>query len=171
MQLLGAAKEKPTDGREISCSWCGYQGSCWSGMFLRFCKSLIPKTKGKFGVHDTYAPLMKSYAFNKASGVSFKFQEFRRNNIIVLSCISFFWHYIWNVQENIPLEEVFENLKCNREGLASDEVQKRLDLFGYNKLEEKKVRISMLPFPHISFFLLSYNSCSWIFPPVLIICP
>lgn len=43
------------------------------------------------------------------------------------------------MQENIPLKEVFEQLKCTREGLDSSEVQKRLDLFGYNKLEEKKV--------------------------------
>ncbi|KAL2319906.1 hypothetical protein Fmac_028875 [Flemingia macrophylla] len=40
--------------------------------------------------------------------------------------------------ENIPLEEVFENLKCTKEGLSSEQVQQRLDLFGYNKLEEKK---------------------------------
>lgn len=42
-------------------------------------------------------------------------------------------------QENIPIEEVFENLKCTAEGLSSDAVQERLELFGYNKLEEKKV--------------------------------
>lgn len=40
--------------------------------------------------------------------------------------------------ENIPLEEVFDNLKCTREGLTANEVRERLDLFGYNKLEEKK---------------------------------
>lgn len=42
-------------------------------------------------------------------------------------------------QENAPLEEVFQHLKCTRDGLTSDEVSKRLELFGYNKLEEKKV--------------------------------
>lgn len=47
-------------------------------------------------------------------------------------CLFFF-------QENAPLEEVFQHLKCTREGLNSNEVQERLDLFGYNKLEEKKV--------------------------------
>ncbi|KAK9168398.1 hypothetical protein Syun_000538 [Stephania yunnanensis] len=41
--------------------------------------------------------------------------------------------------ENIPIEGVFENLKCTREGLRSNEVKERLQLFGYNKLEEKKV--------------------------------
>ncbi|GLT49133.1 hypothetical protein SLA2020_227110 [Shorea laevis] len=40
--------------------------------------------------------------------------------------------------ENVPVEEVFVKLKCTREGLSSDEVKKRLELFGYNKLEEEK---------------------------------
>ncbi|KAK0607614.1 hypothetical protein LWI29_017432 [Acer saccharum] len=40
--------------------------------------------------------------------------------------------------ENIPIEEVFENLKCTRAGLTSGDVKDRLDLFGYNKLEDKK---------------------------------
>lgn len=47
---------------------------------------------------------------------------------------------IFFVQENAPLEEVFQHLKCTRKGLNSDGVQERLDLFGYNKLEEKKVK-------------------------------
>lgn len=48
------------------------------------------------------------------------------------------------MQENVPLKEVFDHLKCTRDGLSSDEVQERLDLFGYNKLEEKKVRNQLL---------------------------
>lgn len=44
---------------------------------------------------------------------------------------------IW--QENIPVEEVLEKLKCTTAGLTSDEVEKRLQVFGQNKLEEKKV--------------------------------
>ncbi|KAL5159007.1 ATPase 6, plasma membrane-type [Glycine soja] len=40
--------------------------------------------------------------------------------------------------ENIPVEEVFEKLKCTREGLTSAEGEKRLQIFGPNKLEEKK---------------------------------
>lgn len=43
------------------------------------------------------------------------------------------------MQENVPIEEVFEHLQCSAEGLTAQEAQKRLDLFGYNKLEEKKV--------------------------------
>lgn len=54
-----------------------------------------------------------------------------------------------SMQENIPIEEVFEHLKCTKDGLNSDEVQKRLDMFGYNKLEEKKVRVEYQP----EFFL------------------
>lgn len=56
------------------------------------------------------------------------------------ACKSFQWlkYYMFS-QENAPLEEVFQHLKCTRDGLTSDEVSKRLELFGYNKLEEKKV--------------------------------
>jgi hypothetical protein len=43
------------------------------------------------------------------------------------------------LQENIPIEEVFEQLKCTREGLTSNEGAQRLEIFGPNKLEEKKV--------------------------------
>lgn len=46
---------------------------------------------------------------------------------------------ISDVQERIPVEEVFEQLKCNAEGLSSDEGANRLNIFGPNKLEEKKV--------------------------------
>ncbi|WRX26987.1 Cation-transporting P-type ATPase [Theobroma cacao] len=40
--------------------------------------------------------------------------------------------------ERIPIEEVFEQLKCTKEGLTSEEGHKRLQIFGPNKLEEKK---------------------------------
>jgi len=48
------------------------------------------------------------------------------------------------LQEDVPIEEVFESLKCTREGLSSDAVQERLGVFGFNKLEEKKVRLNRL---------------------------
>ena len=57
---------------------------------------------------------------------------------------------MWELQENIPIEEVFENLRCTKEGLTSEGAQERLAIFGYNKLEEKKVLIFKLP----SFFFL-----------------
>ncbi|KAI3753277.1 hypothetical protein L2E82_25325 [Cichorium intybus] len=41
--------------------------------------------------------------------------------------------------ESIPIEEVFENLRCTKEGLTSSAAQERLGIFGHNKLEEKKV--------------------------------
>lgn len=43
------------------------------------------------------------------------------------------------MQERIPVDEVFEQLKCTREGLTSEEGENRLKIFGPNKLEEKKV--------------------------------
>uniref|UniRef100_A0A0R0J8Z3 Plasma membrane ATPase n=1 Tax=Glycine max TaxID=3847 RepID=A0A0R0J8Z3_SOYBN len=58
--------------------------------------------------------------------------------------------------ENIPLEEVFDNLKCTREGLSSEQVQQRLDLFGYNKLEEKKES------KILKFLGFMWNPLSWV---------
>ncbi|CBI25848.3 unnamed protein product, partial [Vitis vinifera] len=59
-------------------------------------------------------------------------------------------------QENIPLEEVFEKLKCTREGLGLDEVEKRLKVFGHNKLEEKKEN------KIIKFLGFMWNPLSWV---------
>lgn len=47
-------------------------------------------------------------------------------------------------QENIPIEEVFDNLRCSSEGLTSEAAQERLSIFGHNKLEEKKVCLLLL---------------------------
>ncbi|GMJ06099.1 H(+)-ATPase 11 [Hibiscus trionum] len=58
--------------------------------------------------------------------------------------------------ENIPVEEVFEKLTCTKEGLTSDEVQKRLELFGYNKLEEKKEN------KILKFLGFMWNPLSWV---------
>lgn len=43
------------------------------------------------------------------------------------------------MQENIPIEEVFENLRCSKDGLTTEAAEERLTIFGHNKLEEKKV--------------------------------
>jgi hypothetical protein len=43
-------------------------------------------------------------------------------------------------QENIPIEEVFAQLRCTKEGLTTDEGNNRLAIFGSNKLEEKVVQ-------------------------------
>lgn len=43
------------------------------------------------------------------------------------------------------MEEVFEQLRCNKEGLSDEEATARLAIFGHNKLEEKSVHLSMTP--------------------------
>ncbi|CAD6259241.1 unnamed protein product [Miscanthus lutarioriparius] len=58
--------------------------------------------------------------------------------------------------ENIPIEEVFEQLKCTREGLSSSEGQQRLEIFGPNKLEEKKES------KFLKFLGFMWNPLSWV---------
>ncbi|KAL2346839.1 hypothetical protein Fmac_000839 [Flemingia macrophylla] len=58
--------------------------------------------------------------------------------------------------ERIPVEEVFEQLKCSRAGLSSDEGASRLQVFGPNKLEEKKE--SKL----LKFLGFMWNPLSWV---------
>lgn len=53
------------------------------------------------------------------------------------------------LQENIPIEEVFENLRCSKEGLTSEAADERLTIFGHNKLEEKKVCFGVVFFTHL----------------------
>jgi hypothetical protein len=43
------------------------------------------------------------------------------------------------MQEHIPIEEVFAQLRCTKEGLTQEEADARIQIFGQNKLEEKKV--------------------------------
>ncbi|XP_030449003.1 plasma membrane ATPase 4-like [Syzygium oleosum] len=58
--------------------------------------------------------------------------------------------------EKIPVEEVFEQLKCSREGLSSDEGAHRLQVFGPNKLEEKKES------KILKFLGFMWNPLSWV---------
>lgn len=58
-------------------------------------------------------------------------------------------------QERIPVEEVFEHLRCTEKGLTEQEAENRLKIFGYNKLEEKKVRAPALS---LNFLLSSPGS-------------
>ncbi|GFP81607.1 plasma membrane ATPase 4 [Phtheirospermum japonicum] len=58
--------------------------------------------------------------------------------------------------ERIPVDEVFEQLKCSREGLTSVEGEHRLNIFGPNKLEEKKE--SKL----LKFLGFMWNPLSWV---------
>ncbi|GFZ03651.1 H[+]-ATPase 4 [Actinidia rufa] len=58
--------------------------------------------------------------------------------------------------ENIPIEEVFENLRCSKEGLSTEAAQQRLELFGHNKLEEKKES------KFLKFLGFMWNPLSWV---------
>ncbi|KAK6912371.1 hypothetical protein RJ641_021972, partial [Dillenia turbinata] len=58
--------------------------------------------------------------------------------------------------ERIPIEEVFESLKCTKEGLTSEEGANRLQLFGPNKLEEKKES------KILKFLGFMWNPLSWV---------
>uniref|UniRef100_J3NFC5 Plasma membrane ATPase n=1 Tax=Oryza brachyantha TaxID=4533 RepID=J3NFC5_ORYBR len=58
--------------------------------------------------------------------------------------------------ENIPLEEVFENLRCSREGLTTQQAQQRLEIFGPNKLEEKEES------KFLKFLGFMWNPLSWV---------
>ncbi|KAK8544810.1 hypothetical protein V6N13_045887 [Hibiscus sabdariffa] len=60
------------------------------------------------------------------------------------------------LQEGIPIEEVFEQLKCTREGLITEEGNNRLQFFGPNKLEEKKES------KVLKFLGFMWNPLSWV---------
>ncbi|CAM8960450.1 unnamed protein product [Rhodiola kirilowii] len=58
--------------------------------------------------------------------------------------------------EKIPIDEVFEQLKCTKEGLTTEEGEQRLQIFGPNKLEEKTE--SKL----LKFLGFMWNPLSWV---------
>lgn len=58
--------------------------------------------------------------------------------------------------ERIPVDEVFEQLKCSRAGLTSDEGANRLQVFGPNKLEEKRES------KFLKFLGFMWNPLSWV---------
>ncbi|KAM3271264.1 hypothetical protein ACQJBY_041815 [Aegilops geniculata] len=58
--------------------------------------------------------------------------------------------------ENIPLEEVFENLRCSRAGLTAEQARQRLQIFGANKLEEKEES------KVLKFLGFMWNPLSWV---------
>ncbi|XP_077238040.1 plasma membrane ATPase 4-like isoform X1 [Tasmannia lanceolata] len=59
-------------------------------------------------------------------------------------------------QERILLEEVFEHLKCTKEGLSMEEGEQRLQIFGPNKLEEKNES------KVLKFLGFMWNPLSWV---------
>jgi hypothetical protein len=60
------------------------------------------------------------------------------------------------MQENIPIQEVFESLRCSRRGLTEAQAEQRLDVFGPNKLEEKKES------KVLKFLGFMWNPLSWV---------
>lgn len=54
------------------------------------------------------------------------------------------------------MEEVFEQLKCTRKGLTAAEGEKRLQIFGPNRLEEKKES------KFLKFLGFMWNPLSWV---------
>ncbi|XP_050271466.1 plasma membrane ATPase 3-like isoform X1 [Quercus robur] len=58
--------------------------------------------------------------------------------------------------ENVPIEEVFLTLRCNKDGLTTVSAQERLAIFGYNKLEEKKES------KFLKFLGFMWNPLSWV---------
>ncbi|XP_057806372.1 plasma membrane ATPase 3-like [Salvia miltiorrhiza] len=58
--------------------------------------------------------------------------------------------------ENIPIEEVFENLRCTKAGLTTEAAEERLVIFGHNKLEEKKES------KFLKFLGFMWNPLSWV---------
>lgn len=58
--------------------------------------------------------------------------------------------------EHLPIDEVFEKLKCTRSGLSSTEADVRIKLVGPNKLEEVKEN------KLLKFLLFMWNPLSWV---------
>ncbi|KAK7848182.1 atpase 9, partial [Quercus suber] len=66
--------------------------------------------------------------------------------------------------ERIPIQEVFEQLQCTRAGLSTEEGQKRIQIFGQNKLEEKKAILMLLLCENkfLKFLGFMWNPLSWV---------
>lgn len=60
------------------------------------------------------------------------------------------------MQERIPVKEVFDQLRCTKEGLTSAQGEERLAIFGPNKLEEKKES------KFLKFLGFMWNPLSWV---------
>ncbi|XP_022016948.2 ATPase 9, plasma membrane-type [Helianthus annuus] len=56
----------------------------------------------------------------------------------------------------MPMDELFDQLKCTKEGLTSEEGKRRLGIFGPNKLEEKKES------KFLKFLGFMWNPLSWV---------
>lgn len=88
-----------------------------------------------------------------AANLSFKIKNLTRVcKLVIWSKFAI----IWISQEKIPIEEVFQQLKCTREGLTTQEGEERIQIFGPNKLEEKKES------KILKFLGFMWNPLSWV---------
>ena len=58
--------------------------------------------------------------------------------------------------ENVPIEEVFQTLRCDQNGLTTKAAEERLGIFGHNKLEEKQES------KFLKFLGFMWNPLSWV---------
>jgi len=58
--------------------------------------------------------------------------------------------------ETIVIDDVFTLLQCNGDGLSSQEAQRRLEIFGPNKLEQEEQN------PFLQFLSFMWNPLSWV---------
>ncbi|CAO2835258.1 unnamed protein product [Amaranthus hypochondriacus] len=56
----------------------------------------------------------------------------------------------------VPMEEVFDTLRCTKKGLSTQEAEQRLSVYGHNKLEEKKEN------KILKFLGFMWNPLSWV---------
>lgn len=54
--------------------------------------------------------------------------------------------------ETIVIDDVFQLLQCSEEGLSNEEAQRRLELFGPNKLESEEQNPILQVFCLLAFF-------------------
>ncbi|MQL88151.1 hypothetical protein Taro_020700, partial [Colocasia esculenta] len=93
----------------------------------------------------------QSFVFVSSDGYLFLFPFVRQQDLVVMRISA-----AVGDRERIPIEEVFEQLKCTREGLTTAEGEHRLQIFGPNKLEEKKES------KILKFLGFMWNPLSWV---------
>jgi len=139
-------------------------------------------------VHELGSPLLgfEKFSSNEVDLVSALCTGYDTAKIIFLGLDSH--ACIVRIQESLPLEEVFEQLNTSRGGLSSSGAAERLQLFGANRLQEKRVSspfwipiicilnscyiFPMIPFPFmyvlwqenkvLKFLSFMWNPLSWV---------
>jgi len=92
-------------------------------------------------VHELGSPLLgfEKFSSNEVDLVSALCTGYDTAKIIFLGLDSHACIVPVRIQESLPLEEVFEQLNTSRGGLSSSNAAERLQLFGANRLQEKRV--------------------------------